>query len=297
VFAGLRRRLRGFTGSLLGSIFGSSATDGCNKFTNIADCVDPTKTSPDQCGFCIGAFVQYKDPTMPKDAHCAGFGSGGQPADAICPTPGIWCQGALCAKGWNCVGGAGSPTAKCSNTTQPPFNYRTKDECEKGAGSLPACKAAQMVKCNETTKKCDINCDSGTPGCNTKDFCEATCALPHAKCNHTTKQCTPCDKGKDPTCTMTANQCSTECSKNYQKCDHMSGKCGPCTPTGPTDPSCTVGGCSDPKCKQNMTKFSCDRSNPQIPHCVENKTSTKTMEECAKTCKYTPPSTRTALAN
>lgn len=236
VFSAIQRRLRGvfaeiktLSASFLNDIVGSGNSDACNKFTSITDCVDKSKWPTGvSCGYCIGADVQYKDPTLPKDAHCAGF-EGGNPKECICPTPGIWCQGEQCAKGWNCVGAVGTATAKCVNNTKPPFTYSSKDECEKGAGSLPACKASEMTKCNETTKKCDVVKTGGMPKAN----CEATCNVQHAKCNHTTHKCTPCDAGLDPKCKLTKGSCDTECNKNYNKCNHDSGKCAPCTPVGP----------------------------------------------------------------
>ena len=124
VFSAVKRRLRGVlaavqgvSASFLRDVLGGApnGADACNQFTSINDCVNPQKWPTGvSCGFCIGADVQYKDPTMPKNAHCAGF-EGGQPKECICPSPGIWCQGEQCAKGWNCVGGAGSGAAKCVN--------------------------------------------------------------------------------------------------------------------------------------------------------------------------------------
>jgi hypothetical protein len=292
VFSTLKRRLRGMFGSttdlsasFLKDMVGDA--DACNQFTNIVDCVDPTKWPKGvTCGFCIGAAVQYKDPTMPKNVHCAGF-SGGEPEKCICPSPGIWCQGESCAKGWNCIGAVGTKTAKCVNNTQPPFSYRSKQECEDGAGSLPACKAQQLVLCNKKTKKCDIDCKAGDPGCNTKAFCALTCDVPHAKCDFTTKKCVSCDPGNDPSCTQTTQVCGDKCSQNYNKCHQDSGMCKGCDPTG--DPTCTVNGCDDAACKKSQTKYACDHSQPQFPVCKVATTGGKTLAECNKNCSKPPP--------
>jgi hypothetical protein len=293
VFATAQRRLRGvfdtitdLSAAFLKDVVGN--TDACNQFTNIADCVDPTKWPKGvSCGFCIGAAVKYQDPTMPTNAHCAGFDESGKPLKCICPTPGIWCQGEECAKGWNCIGAVGTATAKCVNNTKPPFSYRSKQECIDGAGSLPACLKEQLVLCNEKTKKCDIDCTTGTPGCNTKDYCKATCNLPHAKCNRKTKQCVSCDPGTDPACLLTKGACDTECSKNYNKCNLDTGMCKSCEPEG--DPTCTVNGCDDAACKKHQKKYECDHSQPLFPVCKVATTGGTSLTDCNKNCSKPPP--------
>jgi hypothetical protein len=279
VFSGLGRRLRGVLAqpmSFLAAI-GSAAADACNAFKSIRDCV-ATHSTGLTCGWCIGAAVKYNDSSMPKDQHCAEPSQPGQPATFVCPR--TWCQGEQCAHGYDCDYTTG--TATCVKSETAP-KYANLTECQTGAGSLPACKAQDLFKCNTATKTCDKAKTGGEPKAN----CEAHCNVPHAKCDHIKQTCTPCDPGKDKNCTDTKGACDTKCKKNFNTCDHATGKCNKCDP-GST-PDCTVDGCSDLACMNDVDKYLCDQTNPEHPVCQRSYAANATiLTTCNKNCKIQP---------
>merc|ERR1719248_24088 len=182
-----------------------------------------------------------------------------------------------------------------------PAEFATESSCEE------ACKAATMSKCNQVTKQCEP-CQEGDAGCNTMEYCQASCNIPHAKCNTTTKQCLSCDPAKDSNCTQSAGECGGACanSPDMMSCDTQTGKCTPCQQgeKGCTPFAAHTGQAQcDAACKKPVYA-KCDFTKNQCAECdpVADKDCMQTKEWCdaaqaAGKCKArsaTPSRTRTA---
>jgi hypothetical protein len=222
-------------------LFAATApVDLCNQYKTCSACVAAHDTH--QCGWCVGAFINYNDTTMPTNEHCGGDNKF-VPFAFTCPTE---YRTASC-DGYNC----NYNTYKCDKVADHPM-YPTLDICLNGTQSQPACKKPELQRCNHTDSKCYDCAPGDDTDCVPKENCGIACAIKHAKCNHTTHQCHPCNPTTDPGCSLSADGCKGECSKTYSKCDRAAGACTSCEPSV-SDPECKQNGCDAATCKGTST--------------------------------------------
>lgn len=167
--------------------------DSCNKYKDCHGCISSEGAL--KCGWCLGGTLSY--PGVGKTTFKCGGYKDGSPHDFTCPADfrTTDCSGFACdwtAKTCTKVDNGEFPTLKaCNDTCSISDHYK---------------------KCDYGTKKC-VPCKMGDEGCNTEDFCNATCNVPHAKCDFDTGVCGSCDPATDPACTTTAGNCKTACKK------------------------------------------------------------------------------------